>query len=170
MLTSISQADLVFWAARDHKNRWRAAEVQHFTGVRACVCSSVISVVLRSRSGVFDRTPTPTPTRSGRQARSHARTGWCRHSLCVRHHTKSFPVLLHVSDWNTVTNCWHSSSYNQPCIHCPAACIQTQHKGGFALYLIFFVTSHSSDILKWEIKNPWYNSYSQRIVMLWQPD
>lgn len=95
--------------------------------VCVCVCArALLALFSRSRSGVFNRTPTR--TRSRRQTHTHARTGRCRHGLCVRHHTKSFPVLLHISDWNTVTNCWHSSSYNQPCIHCPAACIQTHTK------------------------------------------
>lgn len=91
-----------------------------------CACVRVLLALFWGHVQVFNHTPTR--TRSGRQTRTHARTGWCRHGLCVRHHTKSFPVLLHISDWNTVTNCWHSSSYNQPCIHCPAACIQTHTK------------------------------------------
>lgn len=104
---------------------WKQMESSWGAAVHWCVCKCVISVVLRSRSGVFNHTP----TRSGRHTYTHK--GWCRHTVCVwycRHHTKSFPVLLHISDLNTVTNCWHSSSYNQPCIHCPAACIQTHTK------------------------------------------
>lgn len=39
------------------------------------------------------------------------------------------------------------------------------HKRGLALFFwIFFVASGSSDILKWETKNPWHNSYSTAAV------
>lgn len=112
-----SQPDLLYG------NRWRAAEVQQYTGVSV----HVLLVLFWGHVQVFSTTHPHVQA----DTNTHTHTGWCRHTVCVwyrRHHTKSFPVLLHICDLNTVTNCWHSSSYNQPCIHCPAACIQTHTK------------------------------------------